>query len=495
MTFTAVPEGSNEDVIDAGAGNDSIDSGVDTDTVFGGTGNDTINASEDDDTLFGGDDADVFQMGDGLGDDSIVGGEGGTDNDTIDASALTSGVTVTFTGDEAGGVDGVGTDATFAEIENLILTDQDDTVDGSASSESMSIDAGAGDDVLTGGTGDDTLNGGDGDDTINLNDGFGSDVIDGGSGDETDGDTLDASDLTGGTTVTTSGDGTGTITDGVDTASFADIETIETGSNDDSIDASADADGMTLIGGGGDDSIEGGDGDDVIYGDGGTPSEPGAWRFEYYDLDPAGDPRNLEQAGFTENDGRNHEDDPTTTGYSDTINPADFDGGDDYALKFTSQITITTGGTYTFETSSDDGSQLFINGELVVNNDGHHGTISENGTIDLPPGDHIIEIVYYENDGGNTLTSTFSGPDTSDVSTSLTRYTGLSPVPDAGSDTLNGGEGADTIYGGDDDDTILLSGGFGSDVIEGGEGGIDADTLDTSAVRAMTPSQAGLAQM
>ena len=482
IEFNAMPLGANDDVIDAGDGDDSIDSGEATDTVFGGTGDDTINASEDDDTLFGGDDADTFQMGDGLGDDSIVGGEGGTDNETIDASALTSGVTVTFTGGEEGTVDGVDTDATFSEIETLILTDQDDVVNGSASSESMTIVAGDGDDNITGGSGADSIDGGDGDDTINLNDGFGADTIDGGSGGETEGDTLDASDLSSGTTVTMDGDGSGTLTDGTDTATFDDIEIIETGSNDDTIDGAADTTGMTLIGGGGDDSIEGGSGDDVIYGDGGDPSEPGVWLFEYYDLDPTGDPRTLEQAGFTLNGGRDHEGTPTDTGYSDSIDPTDYDTADDYALSFTSQISITTGGDYTFETTSDDGSQLFINGQLVVDNDGHHGMVSQNGTITLPPGDYIIEIIYYENDGGNGLTASVSGPDTGDVATTLTGYPGLSPVPESGSDTLNGGAGDDTIFAGADDDTIILEDGFGNDTIEGGEGGIDSDTIDASAV-------------
>lgn len=480
--FQAFPISANDDLIEAGDGNDSIDSGLATDTVYGGSGNDTINASEDDDTLYGGDDADRFEMGDGLGDDSIIGGEGGTDNDTIDASALSAGVTVTFSGDEAGTVDGADTDATFSEIESLILTDLADVLDGSASTESMTIDAGAGDDVLTGGDAADTLDGGDGDDTINLNDGFGADVIDGGSGGETDGDMLDASDLSSGTTVSFTGDGAGTLSDGSDTATFDDIEIIETGSNDDTIDASADTTGMTLIGGGGDDAITGGDGDDLIYGDGGAPSEPGAWLYEYYDLDPTGDPRTLAQAGFTENGGRDHSADPTETGYADSITPTDYDTENDYALKFTSQITITTGGTYTFETSSDDGSQLFINGELVVDNDGHHGTRPETGTIDLTAGDYIIEIVYYENNGGNTLSSSFSGPDTGDVFTDLTTYPALTPVPEGGSDTLNGGAGDDTIFGGDDDDTILLEDGFGTDTIEGGEGGVDSDTIDGSAL-------------
>ena len=498
--FKAIPIGANDDVVDAGAGNDSINSGVDTDTVFGGAGNDTINASADDDTLYGGDDADTFQLESGFGNDSIVGGEGGTDNDRLDATTIADDVTVTFSGDEAGTLtDGTHT-ATFSEIEGIALGAGDDTINGAADTSGISVDAGAGEDSIIGGSGGDTIAGGAGDDTINggaggdtitggagddtvvLTDGFGSDDIDGGSTGESTGDKLDASDVSNSTTVTFDGDGSGTLTDGSSSATFSDMEIIETGNADDTINASADTTGMTLIGGGGDDDITGGSGDDVIYGDGGGTSGLDAWQFEYYDLDPTGNPQTLSQAGFTLNGGRDHSGTPTSTGYSNSIDPTDYDTGNDYALKFTTQINITTGGTYTFETNSDDGSKLFINGVEVVDNDGHHGAISETGTIDLTAGTHVIEIVFYENDGANTLTSSFSGPDTGGAFTNLTGYPNLTPVEPSGGDTLNGGAGDDSIFGGDDADTIILQDGFGNDTIEGGEGGTDTDTIDTSAM-------------
>lgn len=261
IEFVAIPLCGNEDIIDAGVGDDSIDNGVESDTVYGGTGNDTINASEDDDTLFGGDDTDTFQMGDGLGDDSIVGGEGGTDSDTIDASALTSGVTVLFTGDEAGTVDGFDTDATFSEIENLILTDQGDTVDGSASTTSMSIDGGAGDGSLIGGTGNDTLIGGTGDDT--LEGGAGADSLAGGSGmDFADYSNSDAGvfvNLT--SNAVLGGHATGDTIAGIDGLVGSDFDDTLTGYNAEGV-------GFTNIfyGGDGADTLDGRSGDDTLFG-------------------------------------------------------------------------------------------------------------------------------------------------------------------------------------------------------------------------------------
>lgn len=214
LHFQAITPGADEDVIEAGAGDDSIDAGLDSDTVFGGSGDDTIAASHGDDSLFGGDDADTFVLSDGQGSDSITGGEGGTDRDVIDASAVTQGVTVTFTGAEAGTLsDGTDT-ASFSEIEGLTLTDQADTVQGGASTADMTIDAGAGDDSVTGGAGQDSIalgagddtalvgegdsvSGGAGDDTFVIADtaGTGTITITGGEGDETGGDTLDFNGL------------------------------------------------------------------------------------------------------------------------------------------------------------------------------------------------------------------------------------------------------------------------------------------------------------
>ncbi len=292
LLFQAVPYGANEDIVDAGAGDDSIDSGIESDTVYGGTGDDTINASEGDDTLYGGDDADTFVLEDGFGDDLVYGGEGGTDDDTIDASALTSGVTVNFTGDEAGTIDdGTGT-ATFSGIENLILTDQNDTVDGSAASVGICIVAGAGDDsiigsagddkifggagadTIDGGLGNDTLDGGDDADTFVLNDGFGDDTIIGGEG-GTDNDRIDAIALTNGVDVVFTGDEAGTITEGTDTTTFSEIEEFGLTDVADTFDGSAATTGITVDAGGGDDSILGGSGDDVIIGAAGADTLSG----------------------------------------------------------------------------------------------------------------------------------------------------------------------------------------------------------------------------
>jgi hypothetical protein len=47
---------------------------------------------------------------------------------------------------------------------------------------------------------------------------------------------------------------------------------------------------------------------------------------------------------------------------------------DSFATTFQGRFTVQTAGTYTFCTNSDDGSDLTIDGALVVDNGGLHGT-------------------------------------------------------------------------------------------------------------------------
>lgn len=70
-----------DDTISAGAGDDLIFGGDGNDTVNGGIGADIIYGEAGNDSLLGGDDADILYGGAG---DTIDGGEGGVDSDTLD---------------------------------------------------------------------------------------------------------------------------------------------------------------------------------------------------------------------------------------------------------------------------------------------------------------------------------------------------------------------------------------------------------------------------
>lgn len=204
---------SGDDSLVGGTGNDSITATEGDDTLEGGTGNDTMHGGADDDMLYGGegddsmtggDDSDTFVIEDNFGRDTVEGGEGGDDYDTLDLSGLSKPAHVTFTGDETGSVISSKSSVQFSEIEHVEGTSGDDSFDGSAAKSGFSVDAGDGDDTITTGQGSDTITGGEGDDTFVLSSGGGWDLIADydTSDDDNDGlnnDQFDVSNLKGGT--------------------------------------------------------------------------------------------------------------------------------------------------------------------------------------------------------------------------------------------------------------------------------------------------------
>lgn len=83
---------------------------------------------------------------------------------------------------------------------------------------------------------------------------------------------------------------------------------------------------------------------------------------------------------------------------------------DAFALRFTGMISIPTTGSYTFSIASDDGSRIYINDKLLVDNDGLHGMVEKSGQIDLGAGMHKIVVTYFDNGGGDGLKVTWAGP-------------------------------------------------------------------------------------
>lgn len=69
---------------------------------------------------------------------------------------------------------------------------------------------------------------------------------------------------------------------------------------------------------------------------------------------------------------------------------------ENFAIRFRTELEINIPGTYVFELRSDDGSQLYINGSLIVNNDGVHPVISRQGRVRLGTGVHRVEIHYFQ---------------------------------------------------------------------------------------------------
>lgn len=67
-----------------------------------------------------------------------------------------------------------------------------------------------------------------------------------------------------------------------------------------------------------------------------------------------------------------------------------------FAIRYTGRVAFATSGTYTFRLKSDDGARLYIDGVLVVDNDGVHALQERTGTINLSAGPHDVVIEYFQ---------------------------------------------------------------------------------------------------
>ncbi len=70
---------------------------------------------------------------------------------------------------------------------------------------------------------------------------------------------------------------------------------------------------------------------------------------------------------------------------------------------FTGLFNAPTAGSYTFDTGSDDGSMIFIDGNVVVNNNFAQPVTVRSGTVNLTQGAHNIVIAFYQAGGGYGL--------------------------------------------------------------------------------------------
>ncbi|WP_437825009.1 Ig-like domain-containing protein [Tenacibaculum mesophilum] len=81
-----------------------------------------------------------------------------------------------------------------------------------------------------------------------------------------------------------------------------------------------------------------------------------------------------------------------------------------FSVRYKGLLRIDTDGAYTFYTTSDDGSKLFINGIEVVDNDGPHASQTRSGQITLKSGVHELEVLFYERTGAENLSVEYEGP-------------------------------------------------------------------------------------
>ena len=94
-----------------------------------------------------------------------------------------------------------------------------------------------------------------------------------------------------------------------------------------------------------------------------------------------------------------------TNGGFRTNGPTDY-----FGLRAVGQIEISEAGTWNFRLGSDESAQLYVNGQLVVNDHVPHSYRWSSGEIELDEGLHDFEVRYLERRYSAGLTTTWQGP-------------------------------------------------------------------------------------
>lgn len=291
--------GAGNDTLAGGAGNDTLSGGSGNDSLAGGAGDDRLEGGTGNDTLTGGDGSDTFVLLNAYGQDTVIGGQGGSNKDTIDMRGVTQRTTITFNGPGSGTITTGTNTVAFSEIETFLIFDEvvaagnagdvweimTNGADGfagdgasrtyftgagndgfNAEGGNDTVYAGSGDDAFGGGSGNDVLYGGTGND--NIGGGDGDDVISGGAGNDSIGGDAGNDGIYGdaGNDVIGGGGGDDFIDGGTGNDSlFGDSgnDILRGGTGNDELHGQDDND--TLSGGAGNDTLYGGAGDDVLF--------------------------------------------------------------------------------------------------------------------------------------------------------------------------------------------------------------------------------------
>jgi len=74
----------------------------------------------------------------------------------------------------------------------------------------------------------------------------------------------------------------------------------------------------------------------------------------------------------------------------------DYQQPETFSVEWSGFAFVPQAGTYTFQTTSDDGSWLYVDDRLVVDNGGRHSALTRSGSIALDRGSHAIMLRYVQ---------------------------------------------------------------------------------------------------
>ncbi|WP_108723972.1 malectin domain-containing carbohydrate-binding protein [Hyphococcus luteus] len=237
----------------------------------------------------------------------------------------------------------------------------------------------------------------------------------------------------------------------------------------------------TIFGGDGADTLFGLDGDDLLDGGDGSSASIGEQGLTAAFFGLPGSVNSMSEIDF--------EAAPLATEVVTSIDYANggsafWSGGliNEFTAHFTGVLNVTTAGNYTFYLSSDDGSQLSIDGSAVVDNDSPHSYRTQSATVYLEAGSHAIDVRYFENYGSQGLKLEWESADagiTREVISGSSYETDV--IGTVESDVIDGGAGADTLIGSGSD---IVTGGAGSDLYEISEAAAGVEITEAAGAAA-----------
>ncbi|MFT6307780.1 MAG: hypothetical protein ACI82O_000732 [Patiriisocius sp.] len=139
-------------------------------------------------------------------------------------------------------------------------------------------------------------------------------------------------------------------------------------------------------------------------------------------------------------------------GLVEGFDTSDRDRIEKYGFVFSADVEVEQQGLYTFYTTTGGGSTLAVNETMLVSNDGSNPGVSEEGSITLPVGNHLLVVEFFADTSGDSLEVEWNGPNFDRQQIPLSA---LSEPTEATGSTNGGAYTSGTDDGGADDSGAL----------------------------------------
>ena len=135
----------------------------------------------------------------------------------------------------------------------------------------------------------------------------------------------------------------------------------------------------------------------------------------------------------------------------------------DWGARFSGLVDVPASGNWTFFINSDDGSELWVNGESLATNYGSHGMRERSGSLNLTQGLHEFRIEFFQGGGPHGLIFSWQGPNTSKATVPSSAFYVTSDLVPQASRLIHhwafeDGVGATAVDNGSEADNLTLSG-------------------------------------